>query len=71
MGTKVEAGQVWKDTYDYGDGSVYGKNPPTLTITKVGEGYAEGIRQPSGRKTKVSLPANGGIRGYSLVEDKS
>lgn len=64
MSTKVAVGQVWKDTYDYGTDYA-----PTLTITEVGEGYVKGVRQPSGKKTKVSLAANGGIRGYVLLED--
>lgn len=67
--TKVEVGQVWKDTYDYGETSAYAKNPPTLTITEVGEGYAKGIRQPSGKRTKVSILPNGRIRGYVLSEE--
>lgn len=69
MSTKVAVGQVWKDTYDYGETSAYAKNPPTLTITEVGDGYVKGVRQPSGKKTKVSLAGNGGIRGYALLED--
>lgn len=68
MGTKVAVGQVWKDTYDYKSGP-FAQNPPTLTVTEVGEGYAMGVRQPSGKKTKLSLAANGGLRGYALLED--
>lgn len=68
---KAAVGQVWKETYDYGEGTSYAKNPPTLCVTSVDATHAHGVRQPSGRKTRVRLDSRGGVSGYVLVEDAS
>jgi hypothetical protein len=68
---KAAVGQVWRDTYDYGAGTEYAKNPPTLKVTDIDEagGFAFGIRSTSGRKTRVRLDDKGRVRGYVLVEE--
>lgn len=65
-------GQIWRDTFNYGQGSPLTKSPPTLLVTKTdGQpgGFAHGIRQPSGRRTRVRLDMHGGLCRYVLVKD--
>lgn len=64
---KAKVGQVWQDKDTRGCES----EPATFEVTQTDGshgGFAEGIRRPSGRKTRIRLDVHGGVSGYRLVD---
>lgn len=68
MTTRAAVGQVWRDKDTRGREA----HPATFEVVQTDGkpgGFAEGIRRPSGRKTRIRLDEHGRVRGYTLVEE--
>lgn len=59
---KAEVGQVWEDKDKRSNGK-------RVRVTALTERYAQVERVPDGRKSRISLNADGGLNGYRLAKE--